>query len=223
LTVPPTYEEVHAKRFALSLEWLRPLLGDDITESPTGSKPRHVLECGGESPFTRALRGWGVDVEGTTHDLRDESNGPADRWDGVLCMEVLEHINDRNPPAGRIAAEWQGDGVRCLLAEIYRWLRPGGWLFLTTPNAASITVLHHAMGLRPPALFRPHVREYAPYELDELVRAAGFAIERRETIDVWRNAISEADHQRIVRFLAGAGYSTELRGEDIFLLARKPG
>lgn len=205
----PSYEEVHAKRFALSMEWLRPLL--------TG-KPR-LLECGGVSAFTEQLRAQWVPVDGTKGDLRYGTGGTEGTYDGVLCMEVLEHIADQEP-AG-ISAEWQGDGARALLGSIFRSLKPGGWLFLTTPNAASITTIKHALRLAPPQLYRPHVREYAPYELDELVRAAGFAIERRETLDVWRNAISPEEHRAIIAFIARSGYPKELRGEDIFLLARK--
>ena len=154
----------------------------------------------------------------TGHDLRYEYAMAGDRWDVVLCMEVLEHIADGDG----LHTEWQGDGVNTLLAEMFRVLKPGGVLFLTTPNAVSITAIHHALRLAPPMLYRPHVREYAPYELDELVRAAGFAIDRRETLDVWRNAITPEQHKTISDFIYHHGYPADLRGEDIFLLAHKP-
>jgi len=200
----PAYSTVHKKRFQLSLDWLRPYLTSDNL----------VLELGGRSDFTDYL----PSRYATETDLRYPLPYPDNSVDVVLCMEVIEHIND----VDGLHTEWHGDGVRTMLTEALRVLRPGGIFFLTTPNAASITAIHKALGLAPPMLYRPHVREYSPYELDELVRAAGFVIFRRETLDVWRNSITDDQHQRIAKFIYYAGYPTQLRGEDIFLLARKP-
>lgn len=197
------YQKVHRKRFARSLEWLKPyLLPENL-----------VLELGGSSDFTAFL----PSRYASEGDLRYPLPNKDHSVDVVLCMEVLEHIADTDG----LHTEWQGDGVRTALSEAYRVLRPEGVLFLTTPNAASITAIHHALNLAPPQIYRPHVREYVPYELDELVRAARFKIIRRETLDVWRNAITEDQHQRIAKFIYYAGYPVGLRGEDIFLLAAK--
>jgi SAM-dependent methyltransferase len=203
------YAAVHAKRFELSLEWLQPHL----------DKKSVVLEMGGTSPFSWMIGPLIGGYHGAPEDLRCGINRDSDRYDAVLCMEVIEHIADKDG----LHTEWTGDGVNAMLRDAFRVLRPGGVLFLTTPNAASITAIHHALRLAPPMIYRPHVREYAPYELDEIVRAAGFVIERRETLDVWRNAISPEHHQRITEFIDYSGfYPRELRGEDIFLLARRP-
>lgn len=206
-----TYDEVHAHRYALSLDWIKPFLKDAM-----------VLELGGESPFTAMLREQNLAsaIVASTHDLRKPSESFGDAWDVVICMEVIEHVHDIDPTRH----EWHGTGAHTMLCDAFRILKPGGLLFLTTPNAVSATVLHHAMRLAPPMLFRPHVREFAPYELDEVVRAAGFQITMRETFDVWNNAIQSSDHNRIIGFLRDYYPDTDpkLRGEDIFLLARKP-
>jgi SAM-dependent methyltransferase len=204
----PSYEQVHQLRFDLSLKWLESHAGPD----------KDVLELGGASAFSTKLSGKCKSLTLYGDDLRKPLELRDGSWDIVLCMEVLEHIADTDG----MHTEWQGDGAMILLRESFRVLKPGGILFLTTPNAASITAVHHALRLAPPMIYRPHVREYAPYELDELVRSAGFAIERRETIDVWRNAITAAEHEAIRQFIYHRGYPVDLRGEDIFLIARKP-
>jgi len=112
-------------------------------------------------------------------------------------------------------------GVSRFLSSCALALRDGGHLFLTTPNPCSITAIHHALHLQPPMIYIPHTREYPPYQIDEMLRGAGFAIVRRETIDVWRNAISDQAHENITRFIQAAGYPQELRGEDTFILSHK--
>lgn len=206
------YEQVHRERFGLSLEWVRPHLTDTS----------EVLDFGGMSPFYEMLKPFVKYLGVTDHDLRYPHTMPPNKWDAALCMEVLEHIGDKNTKHGQFNSGWRGDGASTMLSEAFRILKPGGILFLTTPNAASITAIKHVLHHAPPMIYRPHVREYVPYELDELVRAAGFMIERRETLDVWLNAITPQAHNQISLFIAEGGYERALRGEDIFLLARKP-
>lgn len=205
-TMIEDYAKVHAKRFELSLEWLAPhLAGAD------------VVELGGSSPFTDVVRPKCRTLLTIPNDLRYDLARPDAKWDLCLCMEVIEHVADQDG----LNTEWRGSGVDVMLAEAKRMLKPGGFLFVSTPNAASITAIHHALRLAPPMLYRPHVREYAPYELDEIIRKAGFNITRRETFDLWRNAIDPGQHKMISQFIYNMGYPVELRGEDIFLLAQK--
>lgn len=210
MTPADDYATVHHKRYQRSLDWIAPIAND----------ARRILDVGGPSPFTKLLneRWPGKTVPYFEMDLR--SGFVVSDCDLILAMEVIEHIADCE--SGKIQAEWVGTGTHMLLASCWMSLRPGGHLFLTTPNCCSITAIHHALLLAPPMLYRPHVREYSPYELDEMVRLVGFEILRRETLDVWLNAISGVAHRSIMDFILKRGYTDELRGEDIFLLARKP-
>ena len=202
------YQKDHQLRFQLSAEWLAPIM----------SPVTQVLELGGTGIFKCP---GSPQVTGSVGDLRYTHPAPS-LYDVVLCMEVLEHINDRDAIGADIPTEWRGDGVSHMLHTAWHSLKKGGHLFLTTPNASSITCIYHALNLRPGVLYRPHVREYSVYEVDELVRDQGFEIVRRETHDVWRNAINAGEHDAIREFIQTQGYPDTLRGEDIFLLARKP-
>jgi 2-polyprenyl-3-methyl-5-hydroxy-6-metoxy-1,4-benzoquinol methylase len=43
---------------------------------------------------------------------------PSESFDGVVCVEVIEHVTQDH----------------LLVEQIARVLKPGGWLYLTTPN-----------------------------------------------------------------------------------------
>jgi SAM-dependent methyltransferase len=206
-----SYDQAHAERYARSLEWIAPL----------ADKAGKILDVGGESPFTKTIR------QTWPGKLQPYYNGDLRRGfvvpdcDLILAMEVLEHLSDIERE-DEIPHCWTGSGAQMFLASCWMSLKPGGALFLTTPNGHSATVIYKALNLEPPMLFRPHTREYSVYELDELIRQAGFEIVRRETLDVWRNAISDRAWRDILSFIRRYGYNDDLRGEDIFVLCRRP-
>jgi len=73
----------------------------------------------------------------------------ADSFDIVICREVIEHVPDD----------------KALLSEIWRVLKPGGILFITTPN-----------GLNVPPDGKEHLRAYAPDEFLNVLMRSGFNI-----------------------------------------------
>ncbi len=79
-------------------------------------------------------------------------------FDVVTLMDVIEHVPDSSE----------------LLSEIYRILRPGGVLFLVTPNFASLFVWLYglkAYGVWPDQ----HVVYFQPSTIAKLLRKVGFA------------------------------------------------
>jgi SAM-dependent methyltransferase len=128
--------------------------------------------------------------------------------DGVVFCEVLEHLT-----ADPMVA----------LAEMHRVLKPGGWLLVTTPNAAwyqniaNLWLVRNAYG--PYSAHGPygrHNREYTLPELAVLLRELGFDVQRIEARDLhpgrklaWRS--------RIIRTLKPARYHEE----GLFCLAVK--
>ncbi len=108
---------------------------------------------------------------------------PANRFDGVILSEVLEHLDDD------VAA----------LREVYRVLKPGGVVAITVPNAnyplawdpinkTLETLFGQHIGSGPLAgIWANHVRLYTMDELRAAVLAADFQIEveRRFTHDAF--------------------------------------
>jgi len=130
----------------------------------------------------------------------------------VLCCELIEHL--------------QRDPMH-MLWECNRVLEEDGYLLLTTPNITSCRSIEGVLtgyspyhfsqyNLDPP--FDRHHREYAPAEVEAALRAAGFEVLQLETEDVWRRS-----NPLILQLLAEARLSTDLRGDNIFALARKIG
>jgi SAM-dependent methyltransferase len=106
------------------------------------------------------------DLEQTPYPLEDEA------FDGVIFTEVFEHLRDYPTRS---------------LVEVARVLRPGGYLFFTTPNAAYLmnrvrllrggsvhTSLDDWIGGVPHAR---HAREYLFSEVERCMDMAGLEIE----------------------------------------------
>ncbi len=148
---------------------------------------RRVLEMGyGTGLITGELLERGMDmevVEGssvladeaqrrhrtlTVHRCMFEDFEPADPYDGVLALYVLEHV---------------ADPVRTL-QQIRSWLKPGGTLVAVVPNAESIhRDLAVRMGLQPTLgtlsdrdKLVGHRRVYTLEALTEDLRLAGFRV-----------------------------------------------
>jgi hypothetical protein len=72
----------------------------------------------------------------------------------------------------------------------------------------------------PPHYYYPHVREYTVHELRQFLEGHHFTIEKIETLDVYDDVPPEKSAS-ISDMLAENGYSTELRGDCTFVIARK--
>lgn len=88
-----------------------------------------------------------------------DDRGP---FDLVYTNDVLEHIHPDEAPA--------------FLRRSFELLRPGGWLWLVTPNRwtgpGDATILRHPIGTPSRGL---HLKEYTLGELHLLLRQTGFA------------------------------------------------
>lgn len=169
----------------------------------TGSGEMQVA-IAGQAPFRLPMQAF--DAE------RDQFPYPGDSFDLVLACEIIEHFVT--------------DPMHCLL-ECRRVLRDGGTLLLTTPNIANHTAIGRVLqGSEHPNLFplysrepahRPHVHEYAPYELATLLHDAGFELVRIAT----RRAANFNSVDWVMPLLEKFRFPTLLRGEQMFVVAVK--
>jgi SAM-dependent methyltransferase len=178
-----------------------------------------VLEMGENGNFSDFLLGEheGLQLTKPTSDLRHYLNLTGGEFDIILNMEVLEHIKDQ---CESVAHMFDGSGARTFIDECYRLLKPGGYMLLTTPNAHSLDNIERILNYQPPYVYRPHVREYAIFEVKALLLNAGFEITSERTVDVWDTT---ARHYRVEleKLAHDAKMDPTKYGQDIFIVARK--
>ncbi len=112
-------------------------------------------------------------------------------FDGVVSISVLEHL----------AAPW------CDLARLRSRLKPGGFAWLTTPNAAGLTA--RVAGKRWREALRPgHLTLLTPSTMERILREAGFASFRRLK---WLVGYRRGPRKFLIYMLQAVGWDGELR------------
>jgi SAM-dependent methyltransferase len=229
------YTEIHLRRIGRTLE-----------QVPAPRSSRRILELGAYMQMTPALqcvlgytevRGAYFGPLGRTDEKSitvggkevfrcfvDLFNAEKDRYpynDGhfetVLACEIFEHLIH--------------DPMH-LLVEANRILEDLGTLVLTTPNVTSYTAVARVLEQSGnPQLYSkyadprgeyadteiPHVREYTPRELSEAIESAGFEVVSLTT----EVAPGYENEGRVKKILERLSYPTDLRGEQMFCVARK--
>lgn len=145
-----------------------------------------------------------VDVE------RDRFPFPDEHFDVALCCELIEHLRE--------------DPMH-MLAELNRVVKWGGLVILTTPNIVSAFSVQEALAGRTPIFYSlynrqspadRHCREYTPDEVRAALECAGFKVIKLFTENNWRKTDDE-----FLAWLDHTGVPRELRGDNIFAVARK--
>lgn len=175
-----------------------------------------IFEAGGFSVFTSMLHKFvgNIDIVHADEDLRSLNSISHSSISNIICMEVIEHINDKNT-----LHDFVFDGVKKMLSSFWEILEPGGRIFLTTPNACGIFSLQKILLGKSPLLWCRHIREYSIPELLAMCEILGFEVESVHTEYVFTKG---DDPTRWFDLLAKQGYSLGNRGDDIFIILRKP-
>lgn len=210
------YIQFHAKRYTESLNFIEHLL------HPSSK----VLELGEPGPFTFLIEQAcpGISIDYVQEDLRYSISKASDTYDLILNMEVIEHIKDQRES---ILTEVDFSGLKQFIRESYRVLKPGGKMFITTPNAGSYNSMNLLFNHEPAWMWRFHFREYTPAELSAFLMEGGFTVTRAVTLHVWPQR-NDHRYTRIIQWLDNLkaklrfSSATEfMRGDEIFLLCEK--
>lgn len=134
------------------------------------------LGCGRGEFLERARAGFGLDREraharaalalgrpALVADLGRPLPFATGSLDGASLIEVIEHV---------FAAE-------ALAAELFRVIRPGGWLLVSTPNTARLRYRWRALRGHPPKQEGRHSRFFTRRRLGTLLGSAGFRLRAR--------------------------------------------
>jgi SAM-dependent methyltransferase len=140
---------------------------------------------------------------------------PDASFDGVVSIEVIEHVPDD----------------RAFVRQIARVLRPGGWLVLSTPNGDYVKN-------EPPNFIPDHIRHYKKAELEALLAGSFADVNVFYAVSTGRNRVRglrSIDPRRPLRALGTAASNVlnrlESRGvagratrtAHLFAVARKGG
>ncbi len=144
-------------------------------------RPKRVLHIAPEPEFETRLRRvksldyLSADLQRPAMVRMDitEIQFPPDSFDVIICCHVLEHVPDD----------------RKAMSELYRVLRPGGWLLVQVPQPREIThTIEDNTVVEPDERRRlfgwpTHVRIYGP-DLKERLEDAGFTARRFSWLDI---------------------------------------
>lgn len=114
---------------------------------------------------------YGFKIEKLTVDSVLNIPYPDEMFDKIVCLAVVDHLSDKDRPKA--------------ISELIRVLKPGGILFINTPNrfAYHWRIGHHLMRLlgRFP---KGKIHWFTPRELKKLVRDAGLIPERSLGLEI---------------------------------------
>ena len=195
------YTNTHANRFAVTRSKVELMV-------PKGTR---ILDIGWSTAFSDMLIRDGYPVQQANWDIRKPWPHASASLECILMMEVIEHLKD---PDGSTFDEFLHLGLINALAEAKRCLKEGGKLLITTPNITSYGSIIRLLQSQNPMLYKPHVREYAPGEVEWWVHQAGLKV-----VELSTEACYEQPDSAMVGMLNSVGTSNHLRNDTTFLWA----
>lgn len=167
-------------------DWVRLAVSIGLLDLYYGNKPKMVLELGGTGVATKLVKkffkSWSI--EGYSNDLRQKGwSVPANFYDLVLNMEVIEHLTDVHEKDFEWNATFKYTGALNCLKESKRVIRKNGRIFLSTPNICCYLSLLNMINGEIPRQYPPHVREYNYKEILNVIKRAKLKVVDFECIE----------------------------------------
>ncbi len=200
----------HRFRLAATLVQLKAILTDGCL----------ALELGGSTLATVLLKAHfpSVHWRSSNWDLRLPWPCPDNGFDIIVSMEVFEHIGYR---AEDPVNDERASGLTSCLHECLRTLCPGGSMFVSTPNSASIVCLNRILRGQTGVYYAAHFREYSRFELARMFIESGFVITSLRSVHCLSIDPRE-DYSPLFQLLLDHEFPTEDRGDDWFAIVQKP-
>jgi SAM-dependent methyltransferase len=117
-----------------------------VMDIPRENEVQEQLNLGMTDSILAKLRVKRSNIENVVLEDMTKSTLPSEGFDGAISIEVIEHVPD--------------DAT--FVQQISRILKPGGWLYLTTPNGDYIKN-------KPPNYNPDHIRHYTRQQLHDLL------------------------------------------------------
>jgi SAM-dependent methyltransferase len=209
------YVNVHLERYCESFEYIERFLkpGDKILELGSNNNGSTFIEL--------IKTKFNCDIDFYDKDLRYEFDIESDKYDFVICMEIIEHIKDRESHVISEISQFNWNGMDNLMKEINRCLKKDGLLFITTPNACSYACILKILYHENPTHYLPHVKEFAYFELLEYIEKFNFKVISSETKDPWKTKQYPIDKFKIFEILKDNNISVENREQNTYCISKK--
>ena len=160
----------------------------------------YKITCVENSPiYLRRLRARGFPA--VKADLNQKLPLPSKSFTGVISLEVIEHLVE----------------VDKFLREIFRVLKPKGWLIISTPNIAWWGYRLFALLGAPPKKEGYHLRFFTHHSLTRILQKHGFRIENTSsftTVPLINRYLSRRLYPRVK-------FWPNLLAQDLVFLCRK--
>lgn len=213
------YVRTHLLRYKLSLEYIQPYL----ELNPV------ILELGNKGYFCKIINYLypHIQIECIVSDLRyDFNTNVSDKYDMILCMEVLEHIKDQEHSDDILNMSnlhletFMGDGVISLLSNCNRLMKSTGKLFLTTPNINGYMNIKRIINYDYPFGYEPHPREFTYKNVIYFLEKAGFKVDKLDFFNCW-HILTQEEKQKIDELSSYFTKETHREDDMFFIASRK--
>lgn len=209
------YVYTHLERYYQSVMYIKDYLNENT----------YLLDIGSNnngSTFIEYIKTtYKCKVDYYSKDLRYPFDVSSNKYDFVICMEIIEHIKDRNSNNIYELSQFNQDGMDNLVGEIYRVLRTNGMLFITTPNCASYDCILKILHGENPMHFLPHVKEFTYNELIEYLKKFNFNVVKSETLDSQNSIEYSLNKEDVINIINVNKLSNENRNQNTFCVVKK--